>query len=154
MKLEKLAKPALIQTRVSQAKNTLMALQGFGFACWFFDVLSTVFIINIKQTSLESNPLGWPLSALGALAYFIPITFVAYFLLFRFRTKETFYATIIVSGVSVFMGLRNLGASLYNLNLLGFFETSTEDYLVLALWIALIISLAAFNVVTIFRVRK
>jgi hypothetical protein len=92
-----------IQAKVFQAKNVLMALQGFGFACWFFDVISTTLVIDVQHASSELNPLGWPLSALGALAYFVPITFITYYLLFKLKTKESFYAAVALTGVSVFM---------------------------------------------------
>ncbi len=131
-----------------------MALQGFGFACWFFDVLSTAFVISIKHASYELNPLGWPLSAVGALAYFVPITFAAYYLLFKAKSKESFYATIVLTGVSVFMGLRNLCASLYNLPKINPFASQTEDYLILGIWIALVITLATLNTFFIFKTRK
>ena len=49
---------------VKRAKNVLMSLQGFGFACWFFDVLSTIFVVNIKQSGAELNILGWPFGGL------------------------------------------------------------------------------------------
>ena len=73
---------------VMQAKNVLMAMQGVGLACWFLDVISTIFAINISQTSSELNPLGWPFSAIGALAYYIPITFVVYCLLYKVKSRN------------------------------------------------------------------
>src|SRR5208337_2875306 len=81
------------QDAVKKAKTVLMALQGFGFACWFLDVTSTIFAININQTSSELNILGWPFGALGALTYYIPTTFLTYFLLYKVKSKESFYVT-------------------------------------------------------------
>jgi hypothetical protein len=143
-----------MQAKVKQTKNILMALQGFGFACWFFDVLSTVLVIDIKHASSELNPLGWPLSAFGALAYFLPITFISYFLLFKLRRKESFYGVLLISGVSVFMGLRNLGASIYNLPGIGSFAGYPEDWAVLGIWVALVVTLSTANVLVIMKNRK
>ncbi len=142
------------QAKVKQAKNILMSLQGFGFACWFFDVLSTVFVINIKHASYELNPLGWPLSAVGALVYFVPITFVAYYLLFKLKSKESFYVTVVLMGVSIFMGLRNLGASLYNLPKISPFTSQAADFQILGIWITLVMVLAILNTVSIVKARK
>lgn len=131
---------------VKKAKNLLMAMQGFGFACWFFDVLSTVFVINILRSGQELNILGWPYSALGALAFYIPITFVAYFLLFRVKSKESFYATVAITALTVFMGLRNLWGSLYNFPKTGDFTLSFENLVVLVTWLAITIILVVLNV--------
>jgi hypothetical protein len=143
-----------LQAKVRQTKNLLMALQGFGFACWFFDVLSTTLVIDVEHASSELNPLGWPLSALGALAYFIPITFIAYYLLFGLKSKESFYAAVVLTGVSVFMGLRNFGASFYNLSGVGTFAGYVEDWAVLGIWIAVVTSLATFAILFIVKNRK
>jgi hypothetical protein len=142
------------QAKVKQAKNILMALQGFGFACWFFDLLSTVFVIDIKHASYELNPLGWPLSAVGALVYFVPITFIAYYLLFKLKSKVSFYSTVVLTGVSIFMGLRNLVASLYNLPKISPFLSQMEDFQIIGIWIAISIVLMILNCVSIIKSRK
>ncbi len=106
-----------------------------------------------NMQSIESNPLGWPLSALGALAYFIPITLVTYYLLFKLKTKESFYCALLITGVSIFMGLRNFGASLYNLPAIGTFAGYTEDWIVLVIWVALVALLAALNALIVIKRR-
>ncbi|MGD6933506.1 MAG: hypothetical protein ACQCN5_04795 [Candidatus Bathyarchaeia archaeon] len=143
-----------IQAKVIQTKNVLMALQGFGFACWFFDVLSTTLVIDVQHAGSELNPLGWPLSALGALAYFVPITFVTYYLLFKLKTKESFYGAVALTGVSIFMGLRNLGASLFNLSGLGGFSGYPEEISVLCIWIILVAILTTLNLVIVVKNKK
>jgi len=143
-----------VEAKVKQTKNVLMALQGFGFAGWFFDVISTIFILDIKHLSFELNPLGWPLSAIGALVYFVPTTFVVYYLLFKRKSKETFYSAVIVTGVSIFMGLRNLGAGIYNLSGLGNFNSFTEDFLILGIWSTIAIILTALNIISIVKCRR
>ena len=67
-----------VQTQIKLAKKVLMALPGAGIACWFFDVLSTILVINVAQSGTELNPLGWPYSAPAALVYYIPITVITY----------------------------------------------------------------------------
>lgn len=143
-----------MQKKVKQTKNLLMALQGFGLACWFFDVLSTVLVIDVKHASSELNPLGWPLSAFGALAYFLPITIISYYLLFRLKSKESFYGVLLITGVSVFMGLRNLGASLYNLPAIGTFAGYVEDWAVLGIWVAIVTILTGLNILAVIKNRK
>jgi uncharacterized membrane protein YidH (DUF202 family) len=139
---------------VKKAKNLLMAMQGFGFACWFFDVLSTIFVINILRSGQELNILGWPYSALGALAFYIPITFVAYFLLFKVKSKESFYATVAITALTVFMGLRNLWGSLYNFPKTEDFTPSFENLTVLGIWVAITITLVVLNVKLVIKKRK
>ena len=140
-------KPA--QTGVKQAKNVLMSLQGVGFACWFFDVISTIFVVNIKLSGSELNPLGWPFGAVGALVYYIPITFVVYYLLYKAKSKESFYVTVVISAVSLFMGIRNLNAGSYNFAKIGSFASSTEDFEILGIWLAVLIILALLNIAAI-----
>ena len=133
---------------VQKAKAVLMALQGLGFACWFYDVLSTVYQINILQTAIELNFLGWPFSALGALAFYVPMVLVAYFLLYRVKTKLSFYVTVLVSVLVLFMGALNFNAAMYNfwqVNPLG----SVVDFVVIGVWVAVLVVLAMLNVASI-----
>jgi hypothetical protein len=134
------------QIRVKQAKEVLMSLQGVGFACWFLDVLSTIFVVNIKQSGDELNMLGWPYGALGALTYYIPITLVAYYLLFKVKSKESFYATVVITAVSLFMGLMNLNAGFYNFAKIGPFTLTTDNLVILGTWLTLISTLAIRNI--------
>jgi hypothetical protein len=125
-----------------------MAMQGLGFACWFFDVLSTVYQINILQTAIELNFLGWPFSALGALAFYVPMVFVAYFLLYQVKTKLSFYVAVLVSVLVLFMGALNFNAAMYNfwqVNPLG----SVVDFVVIGVWAAVLAVFAMLNVASI-----
>lgn len=142
------------QTMVKQMKKVLMSLQGVGFACWFLDVLSTIFVININQTSSELNPLGWPLGAVGALAYYMPITFVAYYLLYKVKSKESFYSTIVITAVTLFMGARNLNAGLYNFPNTGSFNLSMDNLEILGIWLTVIIILATLNIAATLESKK
>lgn len=132
------------QATVKKAKAVLMALQGLGFACWFFDILSTVYQINILQTAIELNFLGWPFSALGALAFYIPMIFVTYFLLYRVKTKLSFYVAVLISVLVLFMAALNFNAAMYN-----FWQVyplgSSVDYAVIGLWVAVTAVFALLN---------
>jgi hypothetical protein len=134
------------QAQVKMAKNILMALPGMGLACWFFDVLSTIFVIDINQAGIELNPLGWPYSAPAALAYYVPITFVTYYLLFGLKSKASFYGTAVISAVTLFMAVRNFFASLNNFGF-GIAEgTAFSNFLILCIWMAVVVTLAVLNI--------
>jgi hypothetical protein len=134
------------QAQVKQAKTILMALPGVGLACWFFDVLSTVFVIDINQAGTELNPLGWPYSAPAALAYYLPIAFVTYYLLFTLKSKASFYGAAVLSAVTLFMAARNFFASLNNFSLGIAHGTAFSNFLILCIWSTVIITLAILNI--------
>jgi hypothetical protein len=138
------------QTQVKQAKNILMALPGAGVACWFFDVLSTVLVLNIAQSGTELNPLGWPYSAPAALAYYIPIAFITYYLLFKIKKKISFYAAVAVSTATLFMAARSFLASLNNFGpdiIAQYSPNPTLSELeILCIWIVVVVILALFNI--------
>jgi hypothetical protein len=140
------------QAIVKKAKAVLMALQGLGFACWFYDVLSTIYQINILQTAIELNFLGWPFSALGALLFYIPMVFVTYFLLYRVKTKLSFYVAVLVSVLVLFMGALNFNAAMYN-----FWQVyplgDVVDFVVIGVWVAVLGVFAALNLASIKRLR-
>jgi hypothetical protein len=153
MRVKKFEEQTPIQTRVKQAKSFLMGVHGVGLACWFFDVLSTIFNININQNGTELNPLGWPYSAPAALAYYVPITFVVYYLLFKVKSKASFYGAVVVSFLSLFMAARNLGASLYNFTGLRS-ASATADLQILLIWGAITVVLAALNLNAFLKIRN
>jgi hypothetical protein len=72
--------------------NLLFALQGAALACWIFDLTTTFYAINIAKVAYEINPLGWPLGALGALAYYAPTITLSYILIYRINQKISLYA--------------------------------------------------------------
>jgi hypothetical protein len=133
---------------VRTAKAALMALQGLGFACWFFDVISTIFIINIQQVAIELNFLGWPLSALGALIFYVPMVLVVYFLLYRMKTKLSFYVSVMISVLVLFVGALNINASLYNFNQI-YPLSIFEDGLVVGIWVLVLVILSVLNFMVI-----
>jgi hypothetical protein len=132
------------QDTVRTVKASLMALQGLGFACWLFDVISTIFIINIQQVAIELNLLGWPLSALGALIFYVPMVLVTYILLYRAKTKLSFYVAVMISVLVLFVGALNINASLYNFNQI-YPISKGADGLVVGIWVFVFGGLAALN---------
>lgn len=132
------------QDTVRTVKAALMALQGLGFACWLFDVISTIFIINIQQVAIELNFLGWPLSALGALIFYVPMVLVTYFLLYRAKTKLSFYVAVMISVLVLFVGALNINASLYNFNQI-YPISKVADGLVIGGWVFVFGVLAVLN---------
>lgn len=138
------------QTRVKQVKDVLMSLQETGFACWFADVISTIFVVDISQSDSELNPLGWPLGAIGALAYFVPITFVVYYLLYKNKAAASFYGAVAITFVSFFMGARSVNASFYNLSNLGSVNWQTSQsagFLIFGVWAIVYAVLLILNIV-------
>ncbi len=136
------------QDTVYTVKASLMALQGLGFACWLFDVISTIFIINIQQVAIELNFLGWPLSALGALIFYVPMVLVTYFLLYRVKTKLSFYVAVMISVLVLFVGALNINASLYNFNQI-YPISKFADGLVVGIWVFVFGVLAVLNLSTV-----
>lgn len=146
--LKNMSEKQPVQTRIKQAKNVLMALQGGGFACWFADIISTIFVLDISQTGYEANPLGWPFGAIGALTYFVPITFVVYYLLYKNKAATSFYGAFAVTVVSVAMGTINFSASQQNLNNVARvnWQASNAGYLIFSVWLIIYLALLAFNI--------
>jgi len=153
MVLEDLEEKRPTQTKVKQTKSILMALQGVGFACWFLDIISTIFTVNINQTGSELNPLGWPLSALGGLAYYVPITFVVYYLLYQDKSKETFYGAVALTAITLFMSARNLNAGLHNFIQIASFSSSTAESEIVYIWIVILFVLGISNTIIMLRNR-
>jgi len=151
--LKNLEEKGSTQTRVKQTKSILMALQGVGFACWFLDIISTIFTVNINQTGSELNPLGWPLSGLVALAYYVPITFVVYYLLYEAKSKELFYGAVVLTAVTLFMSARNLNAGLHTFIQIASFSSSTAEFEIVCIWIAILVALGICNTIVMLRNR-
>jgi hypothetical protein len=156
--LKKLKGKKSPQTQVKQAKNILMALVGAGIACWFFDVLSTFLVLDIAQSGTELNPLGWPYSAPVALAYYIPIAFSTYYLLFKIKKKISFYAAVTVSAATLFMAARNLFAGFNNfgsgISTQYSPNKSVANLEILCIWVAVVAVLAVLNISALLKARK
>ena len=98
--------------------HILFALLGVALACWAYDLATTFYAIDVARVAFEVNPLGWPLGALGALAYYGPTVTLTYVLLFRIRQKMSLYAAVPMTIVALCMGAMNLNAGVNNF---GFF---------------------------------
>ncbi|HTY75574.1 MAG TPA: hypothetical protein VMD05_08415, partial [Candidatus Nanoarchaeia archaeon] len=83
-------------------------------ACWAYDLATTFYAINVARVAAEINPLGWPLGALGAFAYYFPTVILTYILLFRLREKISFYAAVPMTVVALLMSSMNLNAGIGN----------------------------------------
>jgi hypothetical protein len=132
------------ERQVKQVKAALMAIVGAGVSCWFLDVFSTFFAVNINQTATELNPLGWPLSAFVALAYYIPITFAMYYLLYKLKKKGPFYVAVVISIATLIFGVMSLNAAFGNFSS-AFPYGSTDNLAIASIWSALLIVLAGWN---------
>jgi hypothetical protein len=132
------------ERQVKQVKATLMAIVGAGVSCWFLDVLSTFFAVNINQTAAELNPLGWPLSAFVALAYYIPITFAMYYLLYKLKKKGPFYVAVVISIATLFFSFMSLSAAFGNFST-AFRNDSTDNLGIASIWSVFLIVLIIWN---------
>jgi hypothetical protein len=133
------------KTLVEKVKNFVVSLQGVALACWAFDVGTTYFSVNIRG-DVELNPLGWPLGIVGAAGYYIPAMIGVYFLLYKTKTKSSFYASVVLTALTLFMGYLNLNAGMTNfahLRLFSSLETLPE---LIAAWLATGAILSALNV--------
>ncbi|MGD6807814.1 MAG: hypothetical protein ACQCN4_12760 [Candidatus Bathyarchaeia archaeon] len=148
-KVKQISQATPIQTRVNQAKGFLMALPGAGLACWFFDVLSTVFVIDIIQRGTEQNPLGWPYSAPVALAYYIPVIVIVHFLLYRVKSKKSFYAAVAISIATLMLGAASFFASLSNFVFTLTSAPASPNSVILGVWAFIAAALAVTNAVAV-----
>lgn len=94
--------------------------------------------------AIELNFLGWPFSALGALLFYIPMVLVTYFLLYRAKTKFSFYVALMISVLVLFVGALNINASLYNFNQI-YPISKVADGLVVGIWVFVFGVLAVLN---------
>jgi hypothetical protein len=92
----------------------LFGLQGVALACWAYDLATTFYAINIWGLAYETNPLGWPLGGVGALAYYAPTVIFTYVLLFRIKQTTSLYAAVPMTVVALLMGAMNLNAGIGN----------------------------------------
>ncbi len=92
----------------------LFGLQGVALGCWAYDLATTFYAIDVARVAFEVNPLGWPLGALGAFAYYAPTVILTYVLLFKIRQKISVYAAIPMTIVMLLMGSMNLNAGIGN----------------------------------------
>ncbi len=133
--------------QVRRAKAILMGTVGVGIACWLGDVLSTIIAVNIG-TSQELNPL-WPYSAFIALAYYIPIAFGMYYLLFKQKTRGSFYAALIISIGTLLFATLSFTASMNNFAYRLQTIAPSANLIIICIWSVMLLVLTGFNVATV-----
>ncbi len=103
-------------------REMMFSVQGVALAFWGFDIITTFYAINVTRLAYELNPLGWPLGILGGFAFYGPAVVFSYVLLYRFKEKIALYAAMLLSMVTVVMGMMNLLAGAQNFQV--FVETA------------------------------
>jgi hypothetical protein len=133
----------------------LMGIQGFGFACWFLDVITTFTVIDVRGIGTELNSLGWPYGIMGALLFYIPTTIGVYYLSYKLKSKGAFYGAVILAAVTLFMASQNFVAGLINfLNSFRLTQTVTDLVAVGSIYIPIFVILSAINIAEIIITRK
>jgi hypothetical protein len=130
-------------------RSLLFSFQGVALVFWMFDIVTTIYAINITGLATELNPLGWPLGILGALVYYAPILLFSYVLLFKFKERISFYAAIPLTLLTLGMGSMNLFAGAQNFQV--FVHTAILPTGLRYQLLALILSA---NFVVLFSLRK
>lgn len=95
-------------------RNLLFSFQGVALGFWMFDIITTIYAINVTGLAIELNPLGWPWGILGAFAFFGPTLVFSYVLLFKMKEKVSLYATLPLTLITLGMGIMNLVAGAQN----------------------------------------
>jgi hypothetical protein len=134
-------------------RRTSTFLYGFSFACWFFDVITTYYAVNVLGVAAEQNPLGWPLGAFGPLTFYVPAFACTYLLIFKVRQGYSLVAGMLISVLASWFGFMNFIAGSQNF---GFFTTyfkspSIEVYIFLFCLLTLTDSTYA---VIFYKIRK
>lgn len=101
-------------------RRILTFLYGFSFACWFFDVVTTYYAVNVLGVAAEQNPLGWPLGIFGPLIFYVPAFAFTYLLMFKVRQGCSLVAGVLITVLASWFGIMNLIAGFQNF---GFFTT-------------------------------
>ena len=95
-------------------RNLFFSFQGVALGFWMFDIITTVYAINITGLAIELNPMGWPWGILGALAFYAPTLAFSYILLFKMKEKVSLYASLPLTLITLGMGSMNLVAGAQN----------------------------------------
>ena len=102
---------------IERIKPILLYSYIFPFSCWTFDVTATFYAINILHVAAETNPLGWPFGALGALTFYIPALTFTYLLLFRINNRLSPIVAVLETVLALGFGVMNLFAGLHNVGI-------------------------------------
>jgi hypothetical protein len=99
----------------SRSKRLLLRTYSVPLCFWAFDVISTLYVINVLGVAGELNPLGWPWGAWGALTFYIPAVVFTYLLLFRLQHRVAFWSATAITVLAWGFGAMNLLAALHNI---------------------------------------
>ena len=103
------------QMNVEKMKPVLLYLNSIPLFCWIFDVVTTYYAVDVLGVAGEENPLGWPLGVLGALIFYIPAFIFTYLLLFRIKSRLSLLVAILITVLTLGLGMMNLLAGLHNI---------------------------------------
>ncbi len=132
-----------------------MGIQGFGFACWFLDVITTFTVIDVRGIGTELNSLGWPYGIMGALLFYIPTTIGVYYLSHKIKSKGAFYGAVFLTAVTLFMASQNFVAGLINfLNSFRLTQTVADLVAVGSVYVPIFVFLSVINIVEIVIARS
>ena len=106
-----------IYVEINAEKGKVLLLYAYivPFVFWMFDVFTTFYAINYLGIAGEMNPLGWPLGAIGALIFYVPAYIFTYALLFRLQGRYPCAVAVMVTMLSLGLGIMNLMAGVHNL---------------------------------------
>jgi len=92
-------------------KQILTGLFGVSFACWFFDVATTFYLIDVSGLAYEANPLGWPLGILGGLIFYVPAFVFTQRLMRENGQKLPVSAAVVITLLALYIAWSNLIAA-------------------------------------------
>jgi hypothetical protein len=139
---------------VLETKNVILFVQGIALACWFFDICTTFFSIDLRG-DVEINPLGWPFGIIGAAVYYIPALAGVYYLLYKTKSNSpSFFVAIIVTALTLFMGSLNFNAGMLNFANLRLFTNLASNSEVMAVWLLACAALAIMNIIVILKPKN
>jgi hypothetical protein len=99
----------------AKSKRLLLRTHVIPLGFWAFDVITTLYAINILGVAGELNPLGWPWGAWGALTFYVPAVIFPYVLLFRMENRFAVWSATVITLIAVGFGAMNLLAALHNI---------------------------------------
>ena len=83
--------------------------------------MTTLYAIDYLGVAEELNPLGWPLGAWGALAFYIPALLFTYLLLFKIQNLFSTWIAASITVIALGLGVMNLLAGLHNVGVVSLY---------------------------------
>ena len=135
-------------------RQILISVYGVSFAAWTFDVGTTYYVLDVLGAATEQNPLGWPLGALGALIFYIPAIVFTYLLLFKIRKRYALWVAVLITGITLYLGLLNFIAGSQNFGFIDHIVPSVSEiynYLFITILLGDIIFLFSFPLIILHK---